>query len=203
VDVLQQYTVAVRHWLLSNGLQLNPSKSDVIQFVTGRGRERVDDVTSIHVSHTTIQPSCTLKSLGVTLDKQLSFDQHIVDVCKACYFHIRALRHVRESLTDDVATTVACSIISSRLDYCNSLFTGMSAANFAKLQHVQNTLALVLQRCSKHDHITPPVSPALIQLHWLPIQQRATYKLATLTFKTLSFDEPSYLSSLLITHQPI
>jgi len=40
----------------------------------------------------------------------------------------------------DVAATVACSIISSRLDYYNSLFTltGMSAANFTKLPHVQN-----------------------------------------------------------------
>ena len=65
----------------------------------------------------------------------------------------------------------------------------MSAANFAKLQRVQNTLARVLQRRSEHDHITP----ALIQLHWLPIQQRVTYKLATITFKTLSSDEPSYL----------
>jgi len=44
--------------------------------------------------------------------------------------------------------------------------------------------------------------PALIQLHWLPIQQRVTYKLAKLTFKTLSSDEPVYLRSLLITHQP-
>jgi len=61
-----------------------------------------------------------------------------------------------------------------------------------------NTLARVLQRRSKHHHITP----ALIQLHWLPIQQRVTYKLAILTFKTLSSDEHSYLRSLLITHQP-
>jgi len=45
-----------------------------------------------------------------------------------------------------------------------------------------NTLARVLQCRSKHDHITP----ALIQLHWLLIQ-RVTYKLATLTFKTLKF----------------
>jgi len=75
----------------------------------------------------------------------------------------------------------------------------MLAANFAKLQRVQNTFARVLQPRSKHDHITS----ALIQLHCLPIQQRVTYnKLATLTFKTLSSDEPSYLRSLLITHQP-
>ena len=39
-------------------------------------------------------------------------------------------------------------------------------------------------------------------IYWLPIQQRVTYKLATLTFKTLSSNEPLYLRRLLITHQP-
>jgi len=34
-----------------------------------------------------------------------------------CYGHIRALRHVRVLLPDDVARTVACKIIGSRLDY--------------------------------------------------------------------------------------
>jgi len=126
VDVLQQCTVAVRHWLLSNGLQLNPSKSDVIQFVTARGRERVDDVTSIQASHshTTIQPSCTLKSLGITLDKQLSFDQHIVDVCKACYISTSELYDTfashclmtsqqplhAVSLAPDLITATLCSL---------------------------------------------------------------------------------------------
>jgi len=39
----------------------------------------------------------------------------------------RALRHMRPSVPDDVAKTVACSIVGSRLDYCNSLFAGTSA----------------------------------------------------------------------------
>ena len=107
-------------WLLHNGLQLNPSKSDVIQFTAGTGREQVDDVSSLQVSDAAIQPSPTIKTLGVTLDRLLTFDQHVANVCKACYFHIRALRHVRQSLPDDVAKIVACSIVDSRLDYCNS-----------------------------------------------------------------------------------
>ena len=41
--------------------------------------------------------------LGITLDWLLTFDQHVANVCKACYFHIRSLRHVRQSLPDDVA----------------------------------------------------------------------------------------------------
>ena len=88
-------------------------------------------------------------------------DQHVVDICKNCYFHTRALHHMRASLSDDVARTVACSIVQSRLDYCNALFTGMSEANLSELQRVQNTLTRVVLRRGNYKHITP----ALSELH--------------------------------------
>ena len=50
IDTLEKCTAAVHQWLLHNGLQLNPSKSDVIQFTADRGREQVDDVSSLPVS---------------------------------------------------------------------------------------------------------------------------------------------------------
>ena len=65
IDTLEKCTAAV-HQLLHNGLQLNPSKSEVIQFTAGRGREQVDDVSSLQVSDAAIQPSRTIKTLGVT-----------------------------------------------------------------------------------------------------------------------------------------
>jgi len=54
----------------------------------------------------------------------------------------------------------------------------MSVSNFKSLQRVQNTLECVVLRRVKFEHITP----ALIDLHWLPVQYRVTYKLATLTY---------------------
>jgi len=60
----------------------------------------------IWISDVGIQPLPAVKSLSVTLDQQLSFDQHAANVCKACYFHKQALRHVRLSLPDDVAKLV-------------------------------------------------------------------------------------------------
>ena len=74
------------------------------------------DVTSISVSGVSIKPAASVKSLGITLDNRLSLDQHVTDVCKACYYHIRTLRHVRDSLPDDVAKIVAVSIITSGLE---------------------------------------------------------------------------------------
>jgi len=46
--------------------------------------------------------------------------------------------------TDDVAQTVACSIVASRLDYCNALLSGAPTATFDKLQRAQNNLARVV-----------------------------------------------------------
>jgi len=44
-------------------------------------------------------------------------------IAKACNYHIHALRHVRQLLTDETARTVACSI-AARLDYCNAVLYG-------------------------------------------------------------------------------
>jgi len=43
---------------------------------------------------------------------------------------------------------------------------------------------------------------ALIQLHWLPVKQRALYKLALITFNVLQHNNPMYLRDLLTTHNP-
>ena len=82
-EILERCTADVHAWLLQNGLQLNPQKSDVIQFTVGRGRERADNIDTILISDTRIQPSSSIKSLGVTLDQQLTFDQQVDKVCKA------------------------------------------------------------------------------------------------------------------------
>ena len=181
------------------GLQLNPIKSEVIQFTATRGRAKVDDVTSVVVSNAIIQLVSSTRSRGVTLDRKLSFDDHVNNTCRSCYYHIRALRHIRESLPDEVAKTVACSVISSRLDYCNALLSGMSKSNFTKLQRVQNTLARVVLRRRKYEHI----SSALRELHWLPVQYRVTFKTAVLVHSIKNTGQPAYLRRLLQDYEPI
>ena len=62
--------------------------------------------------------------LGVTIDSNLWFDYNARHVARACNYHTRALLYVRSLLTEDLSQTVACSIVASRLDYCNAiLFT--------------------------------------------------------------------------------
>ena len=123
----------------------------------------------------------------------MSFDEHVSEICKASNFHIRALGHIRSSLTTEAAKTVAVTIVSSRLDYCNSLLAGTSALNLARLQLVQNTLARVVAQKSRYCHITP----VLAGLHYLPVRHRINFEIATIAFKELHHQQPLYLVQIL------
>ena len=98
----------------------------------------------VSVAGSPIKLQTSIKNLGVYLDSTMSFDKQVSETCKACFFHIRALRHIRASLTTEASKTIAAAIVGSRLDFCNSRLAGTSVSNLTRLQLVQNTLARVV-----------------------------------------------------------
>ena len=86
-----------------NALLLNSNKSEVIYFGT-RQHLRVSVLPeSVTIAVSTITTTDKLKILGVVSDSLLSFDQHVLNTVRNCNFHLRALHHIRSSLTSDVA----------------------------------------------------------------------------------------------------
>jgi len=155
IDRLAHCSAAVRLWFLQNGLQLNADKSEVIFLDTAAQLRSAANIATVDVTGSTLPVAPQIKSLGVTIDSNLRFDCHARNVAKACNFHTRTLRHVRSLLTDDVAQTVACSIVTSRLDYCNALLCGAPVTTFDKLQRAQNKLARVVCQCQGRTDARP------------------------------------------------
>jgi len=116
---------------------------------------------------------------------------HVAAVCRSCYYQLRQLRSVARSLSAEAVKTVVHAFISSRLDYCNSLLTGVNEGLLRRLQSVQNAAARLVTGTRRCEHITL----ALRQLHWLPVRQRIQYKLASLAaFRALSGLALDYLA---------
>jgi len=66
----------------------------------------------------------------------LAFDKHVLSVTRSCNFHAQAIRHIRQLLSTDLAQTLACSLILTRLDYRNSVLYGAPVSSMQKLQRV-------------------------------------------------------------------
>jgi len=196
---LEVCTVAVRDWFTQNGMLLNPDKSEVLLVANPSNAQKFGQGSGVSVAGSNITYSVQLKSLGITLDQHLSFDQHITNVVRSSNYNIKALRHIRPMLDKTVANTIACSIVSTRLDYCNSLLFGASKKNIQRLQRVQYSLARVVAGSRRRDHM----KPVLRDLHWLPVPQRIEYKIALITHKVLCNNQPPYLRSLITEHKPV
>src|SRR6218665_717004 len=162
-------------------------------------RLRIFFPSSIDLAGTAVPLSDTVKTLGVTLDSKLTFRPRITNFCKSCFYHIRAIRHIRSALTKGMSQTIACSLVSSRLDYANSLCVGVSDLEIKRLQRVQNSLARVVLCVPKRTCS----SVLLHQLHWLPVEFKIRFKLACLTYKALSTSKPTYLHALLTPYTPL
>ena len=102
-------------------------------------------------------------------------------------------RHVRRFLTHDVSELVANALVSSHLDYCNSLFRSLSKFNLCKLQCIQTR---IVSNTSRYTSITP----VLKKLHWLPVEQRTVFKTATLVYKYLHIGFPRYFAPYLSSY---
>ena len=133
----------VERWFLLNKLQLNTSKTEVIKIGTPQQLNKFSSLSSINFGSTSIDLIKKLKVLRITIDEKLSFDYYITTVIRFCNHHLRALSHIRQFLTNDMASTVARCLILSRLDYCNSLLYNITKHQQERLQRIMNKAAKI------------------------------------------------------------
>jgi hypothetical protein len=184
----------VSDWCSARRLQLNAHKTELIWFGSSINIRHLDssDAKLVINDSTTIQSSQVVRNLGVFFDNELSMREHISRVTKSCFYQLRRLKSIRRHLGRDVTKCLVCSLILSRLDYCNSLLAALPSSALAPLQRVQNAAARLIFNLKSSDHITA----AFKELHWLPIKQRIHYKLCILVHKSRHHQAPDYLIEL-------
>jgi len=122
---------------------------------------------------------------GAIFDDTMSFKEHVNELCRTAFFHIRNISRIRSCFSIYSTETLGHALVTSLLDHCNALLYSLPDYLIQRLLYVMNAAAKVISCRRKLDHVTP----LLNELHWLPVRQFIVFlKILENTFKALSCD---------------
>ena len=124
----------------------------------------------------------------MVFDSNFNFSNHVSQVIGSTRVHARDLYRICPLLDLNTSVLLVNALVSSRLDYCNSLFLSLTDFELRRLQLVQNSLCRVVTRSSKFSRITPQLKKP----HWLPVRYRVQFKIGLITYKILNQGQPVY-----------
>ena len=174
-------------------LKLNPDKTEFILIGSPKNHKQLLPHFPINILGNQVSPAQSVRNLGVVFDSNFNFSNHVSQVIKSTRVHARDLYRIRPLLYLNTLVLLANALVSSRLDYCNSLFLSLTAFELRRLQLVQNSLCRVVTRSSKSSDITPQLK----KLQWLPVRYRVHFKIGLITYKILNQGQPVYLRELI------
>ena len=188
-DLLDQ----INEWMNLFFLKMNPDKTEIIMLMP----QQLKDVHTINgcifSDGNCIRFANFVKNLGFTLDRYLNMDVHVNLIVSHCYKMLSDISKIRHLLSYKHTQMLVHAVISSRLDYCNSLLYGANKTIINKLQKVQNAAARLVSMRRKHES----VSDVIKELHWLRIEARIIFKMLVLVFKSYHDMAPDSIVNLI------
>ena len=167
-------------WSHAHFMCINPDKTEILLACPPSLNKEVL-IKGILFQDQCIRFSDFVKNVGVWIDKNLDMNKHVSNIVSHCYKILKDIGRIRKNLEKNHIENLVHAVISTRLDYCNSLLVNIDKENLNKLQKVQNSAArLVLGRGRRES-----ARSALRELHWLNVEARILFKVLLLVFKAI------------------
>ena len=145
IHTLSRCIEQINDWMCQSFLQLNKDKTEIIVF--GSKEERLK--LSAQLQSVMLETTDQAGNLGVIMDSHLNFSSHTKTITKSAYYHLKNISRIRGLMSRQDLEKLVWAFIFSGLDYCNSVFTGLSKNSIRQLQPIQNAAARVLTRPRK------------------------------------------------------
>ena len=183
----------IDRWLKTNKLSLNITKTEVLM-IGSRQKLSAQEKTSLDVKlgETKLKQVDHAKSLGVTIDTNLSWAEHITNMTKKISSKLSALKRIRPSITTESAVQIYNALIRPNFDYCSEVWGGTYKTLCDRLQKLQNRAARIITR-SNYDIRSKTI---LDELDWDNLEIRRKKQKALLMYKVIHKKAPSYLQRL-------
>lgn len=184
----------IEEWMNSHYLRLNASKTQIMIVLLPALRHAIE-IKGTFINGVCIRFVQNAKNLGVVLDDELSFKEQVKKLVSSCFLDIRRLSKIKDFLSFEQLRSAVSQLVFSKLDYCNSLYYGISADLLNKMQCVQNSAARLVR---KKKMFRGSTADFIRECHWLPIRERIVFKICLLVHKCLFGTAPKCLSEMLV-----
>ena len=190
---------SISHWTNTHFLKLNKTKTHVMVFGNKSFKQSVNLSGCLNSSGSLLPLSHSTKLLGAHLDDTLSFNLHVSKTVSSSLIILKNVRSIRKFLTPDAAAILIHSIVTSKLDQCNSLLFNVSSTNLSKLQRIQNFALRTVLNLHPRSHVTQHYH----DLHWLTVNQRIHFEILSFVFKCIHCLAPSPLAAKVQLSSPL
>ena len=130
--------------MFTNKLKLNPDKTEFILIGSKNNRKQLLPHFPIDILGNQVSPAQSVKNLRVLFDSNFTFSDHVLQAIKSTRVNARDLYSIHPLLDLETSVLLANALVSSRLDYCNSLLLSLTDFELWRLQLVQNSLCRVV-----------------------------------------------------------
>ena len=181
----------IRVWLAANRLTLNMTKTE---FLLIGSKQRLSNFTvnpTANINQFPIKRVSTVKSLGVHIDENLTWECHINELSKKIASGISAIKRIRYSVPYKTLLSIYNSLVQPHLDYCSSVWGSCSKSLSQKLQKLQNRAARVIT-FSNYDRNTDEL---LRMVNWVKLDRQRLVNKSIMMYKIVNNMVPEYLSS--------
>lgn len=196
LSIMEKCVNQIDLWLGANKLKNNPGKVEVLYLSSSNKKPQP---LSINIGGSIVDPSLTARNLGVVFDNHLTMNQQVSEIVKKGFYQLQRISRIRRYLDKDCCNILVCSLVLPHLDYANSLLYGLPDSSIKRLQKIQNCAARLITRTKRRAQSSRTLRK---KLHWLPVESRITYKIASLAFKCVHRIAPDYLNNLVKPYQP-
>ena len=188
-----QINTELKNWLRANKLSLNMAKTEFMGISSRQKLQSLNDKTiNINLEGVKINQTDHIKALGLNIDENLSWKEHIYAISKKVAFSIGALKQVRPFISMHTAIKIYKGLIELHFDYCSVAWDGLSQQLSEKLQKLPNCAARVITKSSYNTNS----SYLLSSLSWDNLCVRRTKQKANLMYKCVNKLAPNYLCNM-------
>ena len=172
MGLLQNAILKIEGWMSSNRLKLNQNKTQYIWIGTQFQLARINKQQLARM-FPGVDFLESVVDLGVVIDQELKMDRHIGKLSQSCFYQLRQLRTVRQSLSDTAAKMLMSAFVVTRIVYCNIVLAGASVSNIQRSQRIMHKRSgsILLLGLPKFSHISAVM---IGQLRWLIVHSKNT-----------------------------